>query len=110
MYYNRSIINTKAHMLKHKYRISWGEALHRAWNGAKVEPINSERIQMAKRAAGIPGEVFTFTWKQWHDIGYEVIHGSKARFQVELHYPSKGDGETYVASFFDGTQVQPILQ
>lgn len=108
--YNRSNINRRAHMLKAKHRISWGEALHRSWAGAKVELANTIKIQMAKQEAGIPGELPTLTWKQWHDLGYEVIHGSKARFQCRVRYPGKGDGETYLASFFDFTQVQPITQ
>ena len=48
----------------------------------------------------------TLTWKQWSDLGFEVIHGSKARFQVRLCYPGKGDGCTYLASFFTPDQVQ----
>lgn len=106
MYYNRSLINRRAHMLRRKHGVSWAEALHRAWNGAKVEIVNSDLIHFAKRAAGIPAEVTTLTWKQWSDLGFEVVHGSKARFQVRLCYPGKGDGCTYLASFFTPDQVQ----
>ena len=106
MFYNRSIIVSRAWDIKKKREVSWGEALHRAWGCAKAEVINSERIIRASREAGIPRQMFVFTWSQWRDLGYEVIHGSKARFKVDLIQASHGDGATYRASFFDSTQVR----
>jgi uncharacterized DUF497 family protein len=84
--------------------ISFAEALHRAWLSAKAEPVNAQRIEDAKAAAGVTEE--TDTWKGWQDRGYEVIHGMKAMFQAVLIYGSKGDGATYKASFFGASQVQ----
>jgi hypothetical protein len=37
-----------------------------------------------------------------------VEHGAKALFQAVLIYSSKGDGQTYRASFFGASQVQPL--
>lgn len=105
---NKSILMSKAWRIKKQHGVRWGEALHRSYNCQKVEPFNQQRIALAKRLAGIPGEQPTNTWKQWHDLGYEVIHGSKAKFQVELKQPSYGDGKWYMASFFTFDQVQPI--
>ena len=39
---------------------------------------------------------------------YEVIHGSKALFGVELIWESRGDGAIYKASFFGRSQVQAV--
>lgn len=86
--------------------ITFAEALHRAWLSAKAEPVNAQRIEEAKAAAGITEEVNT--WSGWKALGYEVIHGMKAVFQAVLIYGSKGDGATYTGSFFTVSQVQPI--
>lgn len=107
---NKRILMMKAHEIRRKHGIGWGEALHRAYNCQKVELANHDRIAQAKRAAGIPAEAPTHTWKQWHDLGYEVAHGSKARFQVALQQPSYGDHRLYIASFFTFNQVRPIGQ
>lgn len=106
MKYNLSKIMTKAWQLFRKYAISFSEALHRAWQAAKAAPINAARIEAARQAAGIDEECNT--WAGWKDMGREVIHGSKALFQVTLIHSSKGDGSTYKASFFSASQVQPI--
>jgi hypothetical protein len=55
-------------------------------------------------AAGIEEEINT--WNGWKQIGYEVIHGCKALFGVELIWGSRGDGRTYKARFFGRSQVQ----
>ena len=89
-----------------KAAISFSEALHRAWLSAKAEPINAERVEAAKAAAGIVEE--TATWDGWRKLGYEVIHGSKALFGCDLIWGSKGDGATYKARFFGASQVQAI--
>ena len=107
MKYNLSKIMHKAWELFRKYTISFAEALHRAWQSAKAAPINAKRVEDAKAAAGIVEECAT--WSQWRDAGFEVIHGSKALFQAVLIYASKGDGETYKASFFSASQVAPIV-
>ncbi|MBP3468158.1 MAG: hypothetical protein J6K26_01405 [Lachnospiraceae bacterium] len=36
----------------------------------------------------------------WKQLGYEVIHGSKALFGAELIWGSRGDGAIYKARFF----------
>ena len=74
--------------------LSFAECLHRAWITAKAEPVNAERVEAAKQAAGIVEEVKT--WAGWKEAGFEVQHGSK------------GDGAIYKASFFGASQVQPI--
>ncbi|MBQ6960169.1 MAG: hypothetical protein IJP78_04220 [Clostridia bacterium] len=86
--------------------ISFGEALHRAWLSAKAEPINAARIEDARQEAGVLED--TKTWSDWRKAGYEVIHGSKALFGVDLIWGSKGDGATYKARFFGASQVQAI--
>ena len=84
MKYNLSKIMTTAWQLFRKYSINFAEALHRAWMAAKAAPINTARIEAAKQAAGIDEECNT--WAGWKSIGREVIHGSKALFQVVLIY------------------------
>ena len=106
MKYNLSKIMHKAWELFRKLAITFAEALHRAWQAAKAAPINAQRIEDAKKAAGVAEEVKT--WAGWRDAGYEVIHGSKALFQVVLIHASRGDGETYKASLFGLSQVQSI--
>ena len=97
---------TKAWALYRKTEISFSEALHRAWQSAKSKAENAQRVEDAKAAAGITEECNT--WKGWKDAGFEVIHGSKALFQAVLIWASKGDGQTYTASFFSSAQVKPI--
>lgn len=86
--------------------ISFAESLHRAWLSAKAEEVNAKRIEDAKQAAGITEE--TNTWVGWKNLGYEVIHGSKALFGATLIWGSKGDGAEYKARFFGASQVQII--
>lgn len=106
MRYNLSQIMSAAWKLFRKLKITFSEALHRAWMGAKAAPVNIQRIEDAKAAAGITEE--TNTWSGWRDAGYEVIHGSKALFGCDLIYASKGDGAIYKARFFSRSQVQAI--
>lgn len=105
MRFDHSRIMHRAWKLFRKFEISFAEALHRAWQAAKAEPINAERINRAKQAAGIIEECDT--WSGWKSRGFEVQHGSKALFGCELIYASKGDGQTYAARFFGTSQVQP---
>ena len=86
-----------------KYAITFAEALHRAWISAKAAPINAQRIEAARQAAGITEEVNT--WAGWKALGREVIHGSRALFGCSLIYGSRGDGAAYEARFFGASQV-----
>ena len=106
--YDLSRIMTLAWALYRKNEeLTFAEALHRAWQTAKAEPVNAARIQEAKAAAGITEE--TNTWAGWKALGFEVIHGSKALFGATLEWASRGDGQTYKARFFGASQVQPIV-
>ena len=106
MKYNLSEIMRKAWSLYRKGVAAFAECLHRAWNGAKAQPINAERIQRAQESAGVSEPVNT--WAGWKAAGYEVQHGAKALFQAVLIHSSKGDCAAYKASFFGASQVQPI--
>lgn len=106
MMFNLSEIMSHAWRIFRKGGITFAESLHRAWNAAKAAPLNEAAIHEAAEAAGVFEPVNT--WAGWKRLGFEVIRGSKALFQVLLIYASKGDGEQYKASFFDRTQVQPI--
>lgn len=106
--YDLSKIMTRAWKLFRKLGITFAEALHRAWNVAKAEPVNAKRVEDAKQAAGITEDCDT--WAGWKARGFEVIHGSKCLFQVELIHASKGDdAKPYKASFFTESQVQAIV-
>ena len=89
-----------------KAAIRFSEALHRAWLSAKAEPVNAGRIEAAKAAAGVTGQVET--WAGWKALGYEVLHGERTLFGVELIWGSRGDGASYKARFFGEAQVRPI--
>ncbi len=106
MKYDLSHIMHKAWELFRKLGISFSECLHRAWQSAKAQDVNAARIAAAKAAAGVAEE--TNTWSGWKALGYEVVHGSKALFGVDLIHASKGDGKIYKARFFGASQVQPI--
>lgn len=106
MKYDRAKIFRDAWQLFRGAAITFSEALHRAWNKAKAKPVNAQRVADATAAAGITEPVNT--WAGWKAAGYEVIHGMKALFQVELIHASKGDGAMYKASFFSAAQVQPV--
>ena len=104
--YNLSEIMHKAWKLYRKGVGSFAEALHRAWNSAKAAPVNAQRIEEAQQTAGITEPVNT--WAGWKAAGYMVEHGAKALFQAVLIHSSKGDGQTYRASFFGASQVKPL--
>lgn len=106
MKFNLSEIMTAAWRIFRKMGVTFSEALHRAWMAAKAAPINAQRIEAAKAAAGITEEART--WSGWRDAGFEVIHGSKALFGADLIYASKGDGAIYKARFFGASQVQAL--
>ncbi len=104
--YNLSNIMTTGWKLFRKYDINFSEALHRAWLCAKAVHFNELRIRTAKAEAGVTEQVET--WSKWKELGYEVIHGSKALFGVDLIYGAKGDGMTYKARFFGKSQVRAV--
>lgn len=106
MKYDLSRIMTKAWEIFRKAKVTFSEALHRAWLSVKAAEINQRRIEDAKAAAGIEEE--TNTWNGWKALGYEVIHGSKVLFGTELIWGSKGDGAIYKARFFGRSQVQEV--
>lgn len=108
MKYDLSRIMNKAWAIYRKHHLSFSEALHRAWLSVKVESINADRINAQKGFCGVTEDVQTYSG--WKSLGYEVIHGSKALFGVELIWGSRGDGATYKASFFGASQVQPIAK
>lgn len=106
MKYNLSEIMHKAWKLFRKGIGTFAECLHRAWNSAKAAPLNAQRIEEAQQTAGIEEECRT--WADWKKQGREVLHGARAAFQVLLIYASKGDGQTYRASFFPASMTQPL--
>lgn len=106
MRYDLRAIMLRAWRLYREGKGSFAECLHRAWISEKAAPVNAERIQAAKEAAGITEE--TNTWSGWKKAGFEVIHGSKALFGCDLIHGSKGDGAIYKARFFGASQVQAI--
>ena len=106
MNYNLSSIMSKAWELFRKLGISFSECLRRAWAAAKAEPVNAARIADAKAAAGIAEEVNT--WAGWQRLGYEVQHGSKALFGVDLIWAVRGTGAVYKARFFGASQVAAV--
>lgn len=66
MKYDLSKIMSKAWEIFRKYRTSFSEALHRAWNSAKAKSVNADRIEAARRAAGCHEDART--WKDWQNI------------------------------------------
>ena len=106
MKYDLHKIMCRAWALYRKGVAAFAECVHRAWSSAKAEPINAQRIEEAQQAAGVAEPVNT--WAGWKAAGYMVEHGAKALFQAVLIHSSKGDGQTYRASFFGASQVQPL--
>ncbi len=104
--YNLSNIMRNAWTIYRKFKVTFGEALHRAWISEKAKPVNEERIRKAKASAGITEQ--TETWAGWKALGYEVIHESKCLFGCDLIWGAKGDGAIYKARFFGASQVRTI--
>ena len=77
---------------------SFSTALRMAWANAKTH-------NAAKESAGISEE--THTWYGWKELGYEVIHGSKAMYQATVTDPATKSG-TRKTSYFGFSQVQPV--
>ena len=108
MFNLREIMIRAWRLYRENEEISFAEALHRSWISAKAEPVNAERIEAAKAAAGILEEVNT--WAGWRKLGREVIHGSKALFGCDLIWGSKGDGAIYKARFFGIGQTAELAE
>lgn len=106
MKYDYAKIMGRAWELFRKLGGDFAECLRRAWAAAKAEPVNAARIAAAQVAAGIAEEVNT--WAGWQKRGYEVKHGSKALFGVDLIWATKGAGAVYKARFFGASQVTAL--
>lgn len=104
--YDLQAIMTRAWKIFRKAQITFAEALHRSWLSAKAIEINQNRIKRAKATAEVTEE--TNTWAGWKALGYEVVHGNKSLFGVDLIWGSKGDGAIYKARFFGRSQVQEV--
>ena len=96
--YDLSRIMSAAWKIFRKSAQSFAVALRMAW-------INAKAHNAAKDAAGINEE--THTWAGWRDLGYEVIHESKALYKAILSDPATKKG-TRVTCYFGASQVQPI--
>ena len=96
--YNLSSIMSAAWRIFRKGVQSFAVALRMAWANAKAH-------NAAKAEAGISEE--THTWAGWKNLGYEVIHESKALYKAILSDPATKKG-TRIASYFGASQVQPI--
>ena len=96
--YNLSQIMSAAWRIFRKGIQSFAAALRMAWANAKAH-------NEAKAEAGITEE--THTWAGWRDLGYEVIHASKALYKAIMADPATKKG-TRVTCYFGASQVQPI--
>lgn len=96
--YNLSSIMKAAWRFFRKGAASFSLALRMAW-------ANEKAHHAAQEAAGIAEE--THTWAGWKQLGYEVLHESKALYQAVITDPSTKSG-TRKTSYFGLSQVQPI--
>ena len=96
--YDLSSIMSAAWRIFRKGVQSFAVALRMAWANAKAH-------NAAKEQAGITEE--THTWAGWRDLGYEVIHESKALYKAIFSDPATKKG-TRVTCYFGASQVQPI--
>lgn len=96
--YNLSSIMKAAWRMFRKGVGSFATALRMAWSNAKTH-------NAAKEAANITEE--THTWSGWKELGYEVIHESKALYKAVISDPATKSG-TRVTCYFGFSQVQPI--
>ena len=93
--YNLSSIMNAAWRISRKGVQSFAIALRMAWANAKAH-------NTAKAAAGITEE--THTWAGWSDLGYEVIHESKALYKAILSDPATKSGKR-VTYYYGASQV-----
>ena len=96
--YDLSGIMSAAWRIFHKGVQSFAMALRMAWANAKAH-------NAAKEEAGISEE--THTWSGWRDLGYEVIHESRALYKAIFADPTTKNG-TRITCYFGASQVQPI--
>lgn len=96
--YNLRSIMIAAWRIFRKGVQSFAAALRMAWANAKAH-------NAAKAEAGISEE--THTWAGWKNLGYEVIHESKALYKAIISDPATKKG-TRVTCYFGASQVQPI--
>lgn len=86
-----------------KAAITFGDALRKAWQWARVQASNAAKIEAAAMAAGI-NEVI-HTWSGWQSLGRMVIHGEEATLKVTVADPTTKTGKR-VKSFFTYSQTQ----
>lgn len=77
---------------------SFAMALRMAWANAKAH-------NAAKAAAEITEEAHT--WAGWQQLGYEVIHESKALYKAIINDPTTKSGKR-TACYFGASQVHPL--
>ena len=96
--YDLSSIMSAAWKIFRKSVQSFAVALRMAWANAKAH-------NATKAEAGISEE--THAWAGWRDLGYEVIHESKALYKAVISDPVTKSGKR-VTCYFGASQVQPI--
>ena len=96
--YNLSSIMKTAWGFFRKGVQSFAVALRMAWANAKTH-------NPGKEGAGSTED--PHSWSGWKQLGYEVIHESKALYQAVLADPATKSG-TRRTSYFGLSQVQPI--
>lgn len=96
-YSKRSIMHTAWNLFR-KGAETFAAALRMAWANAKAAAA-------AKTAAEVTEE--THTWAGWRELGYEVIHESKALYRATLSDPATKSG-TRITCYFGKSHVQPI--
>ena len=96
-YSKRSIMYTAWNLFR-KGAETFAAALRMAWANAKAAAA-------AKTAAEVTEE--THTWAGWKELGFEVIHESKALYRAILADPATKSG-TRITCYFGKSQVQPI--
>lgn len=98
--YNLSTIMSAAWRIFRKGVQNFAVALQMAWANAKAH-------NAAKAAAEVNEE--THTWAGWRELGYEVIHESKALYKAILADPTTKSGSRVIC-YFGASQVQPIVE
>ena len=98
--YNLSNIMKKAWKLFNSNANTFAECLTQAWADAKAfaDAVSKNFI-----------EEEVHTWYGWKELGYEVIHESKAVFQITVSDTRTKSG-TRVLSYFTKSQVQHIIK
>ena len=96
--YDLSSIMSAAWRIFRKGVQSFAVALRMAWANAKTH-------NAAKAEAGISEE--THTWAGWKNLGYEVIHESKALYKTIISDRATKSGKR-VTCYFGASQVQPV--